>query len=76
MSFSEKPCEGRFSDEVQEVLNKNRERAQWANHRCETCGLWIGAVQDRGKWVPEQHWSSVKYHPRNAGSAGAHRSQV
>jgi len=25
----------------------------------------VGATQDRGKWVPEQHWPSVKYHSRN-----------
>ena len=61
-----KPCEGRFSDEVQEALSRNRERVQWANHTCEICGLAVGARQDRGKWVPEQHWPSVKYHSRNA----------
>ena len=57
-----KPCEGRFSDELQTVLNRNRDRAQWANHPCEVCGLVVGAKQDRGKWIPGQHWPSVKYH--------------
>ena len=66
MSIPAKACEGRFSDEVLEILNKNRDRAQWANHRCEVCGVVVGAKQDRGKWVPEQHWPSVKYAPRNA----------
>ena len=66
MPIPVKACEGRFSDEVQVVLNKNRDRAQWANHTCEVCGASIGATQDRGKWVPEQHWPSVKYQSRNA----------
>jgi len=26
----------------------------------------VGATQDKGKWVPEQHWPSVKYPSRNA----------
>jgi hypothetical protein len=61
-----KPCEGRFSDETQRVLNRNRDRAQWANHACEVCDLAVGAKQDRGKWIPEQHWPSVKYHSSKA----------
>lgn len=64
MPVAAKPCEGRFSDEVQEVLSQNIDRAQWANHSCEVCGLSVGAKQDKGKWVPEQHWPSVKYRPR------------
>jgi hypothetical protein len=56
-----KPCDGRFSDELQAVLNRNRDRAQWANHTCEVCGLAVGAMQVRGKWLPEQHWPSVQY---------------
>jgi hypothetical protein len=62
-----KPCDGRFSDEILEILSRNRDRAQWANHPCEVCGLAIGATLVRGKWVPEQHWPSVKlkYTPRN-----------
>ena len=66
MPIPAKACEGRFSDGVQEVLRRNRDRAQWANHTCEVCGLTVGAMQDRGKWVPEQHWPSVKYPSRNA----------
>ncbi len=65
MPIPAKPCEGRFNDEVLELLNKNKDRAQWANHTCEVCGKAVGATQDRGKWVPEQHWPSVKYHPRH-----------
>ena len=56
-----RPCEGRFSDELQIVLQRNIDRAQWANHTCEVCGLAVGATQVGGKWVPEQHWPSVKY---------------
>jgi hypothetical protein len=66
MPIPAKPCEGRFSDEVQAVLSRNRDRVQWANHTCEVCGAAVGATQNRGKWVPEQHWPSVKYHSRNA----------
>ena len=65
MPIPAKPCEGRFSEEVQAVLKSNRDRAQWANHTCEVCGLSVGAAQVQGKWVPEQHWPSVKYQPRN-----------
>jgi len=68
MHLPAKACEGRFSDEVQEVLTKNRDRAQWANYTCEVCGLSIGAVRDKGKWVPEQHWPTVKYPARNGGT--------
>lgn len=59
-----KPCEGRFDDELQAVLEKNRDRAQWATYRCEVCGISIGATRDQGgRWGPEQHWPSVKYLP-------------
>jgi hypothetical protein len=66
MPIPVKACEGRFSDEVRLVLSTNRDRAQWANHTCEVCGAAVGATLDRGKWVPEQHWPSVKYPSRNA----------
>ncbi len=66
MPIPAKPCEGRFSDEVQAVLTGNKDRAQWANHTCEVCGVAVGAKLDRGIWVPEQHWPSVKYRSRNA----------
>lgn len=69
-----KPCDGRFRDELQAVLNQNRDRAQWATHTCEVCGVSVGAVKDQGKWVPEQHWLSVKYPPRNAVEKASHRS--
>ena len=74
MPIPAKACEGRFSDEVQVVLTRNRDRAQWANYSCEVCGLVVGATQDKGKWVPEQHWPSVKYHPRNATEKKQHAS--
>jgi hypothetical protein len=66
MPIPVKACEGRFSDEVLVALSTNRDRAQWANHTCEVCGAAVGATLDRGKWVPEQHWPSVKYPSRNA----------
>jgi hypothetical protein len=65
MPIPVKPCEGRFSEEVLTALSRNRDRVQWANHKCEVCGAAVGATLDRGKWVPEQHWPSVKYHARN-----------
>ncbi len=64
MQIYAKPCEGRFSDEVQLVLIQNKDRAQWGIHPCEICGARVGAVQVMGKWVPEEHWPSVKYAPR------------
>jgi hypothetical protein len=66
MPIAVKPCEGRFSDEVLATLSSNRNRAQWANHACEVCGVAVGAKLDRGKWIPEQHWPSVKYQSRTA----------
>ena len=65
MSIPAKPCEGRLSDEMQVVLSRNVDRAQWANHKCEVCGALVGVVLVQGKWVPEQHWPSVKYSARN-----------
>jgi len=65
MPLPVKPCEGRFSEEVLTALGSNRDRAQWANHPCEVCGLAVGAMLEKGKWVPEQHWPTVKYVPRN-----------
>jgi hypothetical protein len=64
MTIPVKPCDGRFSEDVQAVLIQNKDRAQWAVHTCEVCGAAAGAVQVHGKWVPEQHWPSVKYPPR------------
>ena len=61
-----KPCEGQFSDDLQQILSLNRQREQWGVHTCQLCGASIGAVQVQGKWVPEQHWPSVKYPARNA----------
>ena len=61
-----KPCEGRFEESLQNVLNKNQDRAQWARHKCEACGLEVGAQCVAGKWIPEQHWPTVKYPPRVA----------
>ncbi len=65
MPIPAKACEGRFSDEVLELLTKNKDRDQWANHTCEVCGVSVGAKMEKGKWIPEQHWPSVKYVARN-----------
>jgi hypothetical protein len=45
-------------------------------HRCQACGVLIGAVQVHGKWVPEQHWPSVIYPPRVPATKKAERSAV
>lgn len=76
MPIPVKPCDGRFSDELQGVLARNRDREQWAVHTCEVCGASVGAVQVQGKWVPEQHWPSVKYPPRVTVAKGYSRSGV
>jgi hypothetical protein len=66
MPITVKPCEGSFSEEVQSALANARDRTQWAIHTCHVCGASVGAIHDRGKWVPEQHWPSVKYPARKA----------
>lgn len=73
MPSAVKPCAGQFSEELQEVLNRNSERAQWSTYACEICKVTVGAVQVRGKWVPEPHWPSVKYTPRRVASKGQRR---
>ena len=65
MPIPVKPCEGRFSEEVLSSLGNARDRSHWAVYTCEACGAAVGAVQDKGKWLPEQHWPSVKYPARN-----------
>lgn len=69
-----KPCDGRFSEDLQEILTRNRNREQWAVHPCQSCGTSVGAVQIHGKWVPEQHWPSVSYPPRTPVPKGYDRS--
>lgn len=59
-----KPCDGHFSEELQRILHSNKDRAQWANHPCEVCGLEVSAKHVQGKWVPDSHWPTVKYPPR------------
>lgn len=65
MPIPVKPCEGRFSEDVLSQLGNDRGRSQWAVYTCEACGAKVGAVLDKGKWSPEQHWPSVKYPARN-----------
>jgi hypothetical protein len=59
-----KPCEGKLTDQAQEALKRNRNREQWAQHRCETCGRTVGVEFATGKWQPERHWPSVAYPAR------------
>ena len=61
-----KPCEGKLTDQSQEALRRNRNREQWAQHRCETCGRTVGVELTMGKWQPERHWPSVAYKARKS----------
>ena len=74
MPIPVKPCDGQFSDELQVVLTRNRNREQWAVYTCPQCGAAVGAVQASGKWVPEQHWPSVTYLPHDPGAKRYDRS--
>lgn len=74
MPTSVKPCDGQFSEDLQTVLIRNRNREQWAVHPCQVCGASVGAVQVQGKWVPEQHWPSVKYPRRTPVAKRSDRS--
>jgi hypothetical protein len=56
-----KQCPGSFNKAVLEALALNTDRAQWATHTCELCNKQVGAQQVKGRWVTEQHWSSVSY---------------
>ena len=62
-----KPCEGQLSEDLQEILNKNRNREQWADHPCLICGQVNGVKLVMGKWEPETHWPTVKYRARTKG---------
>ena len=64
MPIPSKPCLASFSDEVVAALEANRNRERWATFPCQQCGQQVGAVMEKGKWVPETHWPSVSYTPR------------
>jgi hypothetical protein len=61
MPTPSKPCEGTLSPETLESLRRNRNREQWGNHSCATCGRVVGVELVMGKWVTERHWPTVKY---------------
>jgi hypothetical protein len=63
MPIPVKPCEGFFSEETNRLLVANVGRAQWQLHPCERCGQQVGARLDKGRWVPEAHWPSVRRWP-------------
>lgn len=64
MAVLTKPCEGKLSEETQEMLKNSRSRAGWGIYPCETCGQKVGVEDTSGKWVPEKHWPSIVYPPR------------
>ena len=65
MPTPSKPCNGELSQETQQLLRKNRSRAQWGTYRCEVCGQMVGVLDDGVQWIPEQHWPSIVYAPRD-----------
>jgi hypothetical protein len=66
-----KPCDGHFSEDLQQLIRADKNRAQWASHPCEVCGLSVEPTQVKGKWVPLPHWPSVSYRPRKTARASA-----
>jgi hypothetical protein len=66
MSILTKPCEGKLSEETQQLLSTSRSRAGWGVYPCETCGQPVGVEEIGGKWAPEKHWPTVVYKPRKA----------
>jgi len=65
MPLAPKPCNGVLSEETQELLKNDRNRAPWGTYRCEVCGHTGGVHQVAGRWVPEQHWPSAVYPRRD-----------
>ena len=59
------PCDGRLSPETQKLLRGNRDREKWGIHPCAVCGRLVGVEQSGGLWVPERHWPSIVYAPRD-----------
>lgn len=59
-----KPCQGNFTEETVAALLADKDHAQWMMHTCAVCGQQVGAHIEKGKWVPESHWPSVRYVPR------------
>lgn len=66
MPIPSKPCDGKLAVEVQEAVQRNRNREQWASHPCETCGRKVGVELVMGHWVAERHWPSVAYRSRKS----------
>ncbi len=56
MPIPVKPCDGSFSEETNQLLLKNVDRAQWNLHPCQRCGQQVGARLEKGHWAPETHW--------------------
>ncbi len=59
MAFPVKPCEGSFSEETNQLLLSNVNRAQWTLHACARCGQQVGARLEKGRWSPDAHWPSI-----------------
>ena len=68
-----KPCEGSFSEETIQILQRNVDRAQWHVHLCVRCGQKVGARLEKGHWVPETHWPSIPKRAPSPPPVGASR---
>ncbi len=76
MPIPAKPCPGLFSEETITALTGNIDRAQWLDHPCALCGQQVGARIEKGKWLPEPHWPSVRYKERTrSGKQSPQRSK-
>ena len=67
---SQKPCAGEFSAEVQQLLAVDMNRETWQHHKCLTCGQSVTARFEKGKWIPDTHFRSVKYPSRTTARKG------
>ena len=55
-----KPCKGQFSDETQRALMDDVDHARRTDHICQLCKMSVSARLEKGRWVPDMHWPSVR----------------
>jgi hypothetical protein len=59
-------CNGRFSDEVVEILRRDPENA-CLSQPCAKCGKHVVAKNKGGTWVPESHEMPILYKSGKSG---------
>ena len=64
MPILTKPCDGKISENTQQLLSTSRDRAEWGVYPCEICGQTVGVLAANGDWVAERHWPTITYTPR------------